>query len=144
MDPHECNEEKKMREAETKLSELLQNEGEDFEEKAIALYKDETIPSFDEVLEQLESVELEHSEIKKVHELQMEAEEFARTHLERGIDYFKGDISDSKYKTYENELKEKYDAVLDYQDKLIEKYNLEYDKEKGKVDGFYELKNKDE
>ncbi len=138
--PMNAMKKEKMREAQDKLSEIESNQGEDLGEKAVALYKTETIPSFDEVLEQLESVELEHSEVKKVNKLQIEAEEFARTHLEKGIDYFKGTISDTEYRAHENELKEKYDTVLDYQDELIEKYDLEYEKKKGKVDGFYELK----
>lgn len=43
----------------------------------------------------------------------------------------------------EMKLKEKYDAVLEYHEELIEKYDLEYDKEQGKLDGFYKLKYKE-
>ena len=79
-----------------------------------------------------------------MNDLQIKAEEFAKTHLENVIDLYKGNISEEQYKKNDDELKEKYDTVLEYRDELMEKYDLEYDKEKGEVDGFYELKHKKE
>src|SRR5699024_2018880 len=133
-----------MHDAQTKLLKIMEEQGEDYEEEAIALIKDEILPVADEVLDRLESIELEQREVKKVNDLQIEAEEFARNFLEKGIDYYKGDITDTEYLNDESKLKEKYDAALDYQDELIEKYDLKYDKEKGKVDGFYELKHRED
>ncbi|MEN1968767.1 hypothetical protein WMZ97_11930 [Lentibacillus sp. N15] len=133
----------KMDDAQERLLKIQEEQEENYRGEAIALYKDEIIPSFNEVLERLKSVELEHKEVKKMNDLQMKAEEFGKTHLKMGIDYFNDDISDTQYMTHEDELKEKYDDVLEYRDKLIEKYDLKYDKEKDKVDGFYELKHKD-
>lgn len=132
--------------AQDNFLENYSKQGEDDEKnkEVIALYKDEIIPIADEVLEQLKFIELEHRKVKKMNDLQIKAEEFAKTHLENAIDLYKGNISEEQYKKNDAQLKEKYDTVLEYRDELMEKYDLEYDKEKGEVDGFYELKHKKE
>ena len=45
-----------------------------------------------------------------------------------------------EYMEDEEILKEKYDDVLNYFDELVEKHDLEFNKEKEDIEGFHELK----
>jgi len=76
--------------------------------------------------------------------MQIKAEKNGKELLESIIDYYNGDLSDSEHRQKENEAKRKYEELIDYLEELMDTYNLEYDKEKGKVDGYYELKRREE
>lgn len=117
---------------------------EGYEKEAIELHENDIIPIVDKVLDRFESIELKHRKVKKLNKMQIKAEEHGRDLMKSGIDYFKGDLSKSEYIQKDNELKRKYDEVNDYLEKLMENYNLEYDKTKNSIEGYYELKRKEE
>lgn len=121
----------------------IQTTQSNYEEEAVDIIESDFIPIVDEVIARLESIDLKHREVIKANDLQIEAEKHARTIFENGADYYNGDYTDMDVEKSEIELKEKYDAVLEYHEELIEKYDLEYDKEQGKVDGFFKLKYKE-
>lgn len=111
-----------------------------YKEEIIDLIKLEFIPVADDVVDRFKNIKLEHKEIIKLNELQIEAEEFARTVMDDGIDYYKGDITEEAYKKKENELEKRYVEVSDYIDDLMEKYSVEFDEDKDSVNGFHELR----
>lgn len=111
-----------------------------YKEEIIDLIKLEFIPVADDVVDRFKNIQLEHKEIIKLNELQIEAEEFARTVMDSGIDYYKGDITEEAYKKKENELEKRYVEVSDYIDRLMEKYSVEFDADQDSVNGFHELR----
>lgn len=132
----------KMNEASGKLIDIVAtDDGSSNQEEAIdALVKKDMIPVLDDILDQLEAIDLEHKDLIKLNDLQIEAEEFAKQHTANIVENYQGALSDSKYEIEENELKEKYDDVLDYRDELMERYNVEFDKDKDEFAGFELLK----
>ncbi|MEN1968765.1 hypothetical protein WMZ97_11920 [Lentibacillus sp. N15] len=114
------------------------------DESANTYAKEEIIPSMKEILDYLHGIKLDHKEVQKLHQLQVEADEFFYEGLKDFPAHYRGEINDKEIQEKEDKLKEKYDEVLDYQEKLMEKYDLKYDQAKGKVDGFYELKNRED
>ncbi len=129
---------KKMRGIPLELTEL-ENEGK--EEEAIALVKDEILPVVNEVLEQLEAVEPEHQKVKKINEMQIEAEQFVKDKFKQVITYYEGgNVSEQDIDQYDEEMREKYQDILDYRDKLIDKYNLEYAGDDDTLGNFRNLK----
>jgi|SRR5699024_5377833 len=123
---------------------IMMESGEDHEKEAIELHENDIIPVIDKVVDQFESIELRHRKIKKLNKMQIKAEKHGRDLMQNGIDYFKGDASKSKYIQKDNELKRKYDEVNEYLEKLMDIYNLEYDRKKDSIEGYYELKRKEE
>lgn len=126
---------------------LLELDGKDVQEmeqneldQINRIFEEDIIPTMDRVVNRYKSVQVEHRKIKKLNEMQIEAEEFARTLMKNGINYFKGEITESEYREDVNELKRKYDEVNDYLENLMDKYNVEYDYEKDSINGYYEIK----
>lgn len=136
----------KMNEASSKLIDIAAaDDGSGNQDETIAaLVKEDMIPVLDDILDQLEAIDLEHKDLIKLNDLQIEAEEFAKQHTANIIKNYQGELSDSKYEIEENELKEKYDDVLEYRNELMEKYEVEFDTDKDEVAGFEPLKRKDE
>lgn|SRR5699024_477564 len=116
----------------------------DVKKESIEKYETDVIPTVDKVIEQYESIQLNHRQVKKLNKKQIKVEKTERDYLESIIDYVNGDISVSKHREMENQLKEVIHEVNDYLEKLMEKYNLEYDKTKERTGGFYEIKRKEE
>lgn len=111
-----------------------------FKEEIIELLIEDALPVSNQVVDRFESTQLKHKEVKRLNNMKVEAEKFAKAALEKLIDYYNGEISEYEVKEEQYELNKKYDEVNDYLEKLMEKYNLEYNSDKGSVDGFYELK----
>ncbi len=109
-------------------------------EKLVTLVNEQSIPAIDQVIDKFESVELEHKKVEKLNDMKVETEMFGRSVLDKLIDHYQGNISESEFKEEQYELNKKYDEVNEYLEKLMDKYNLEYDYEKGSIDGYYELK----
>lgn len=117
----------------------LENEGKEGE--AIALVKDEILPIVDEVLEQLEASEPEHQKVKKLNDMQIEAEQFVKDKFKQVIIYYEGgDVSEQDIDQYDEEMRVKYQDILDYRDELIDKYNLEYVDDDETLGNFRNLK----
>ncbi|GIO23663.1 hypothetical protein [Oceanobacillus sp. J11TS1] len=130
--------EKELRDLPFHLNEL--EEHQQYEE-AIALIKDEMIPVADEVIKRLQAVEPENGKVKKLNDLEIEAEQFAKEGLNAVIIYYEGgDISESDVNQYNEDMQEKYQDFFDYRDKLMDKYNLEQFDEEEKGSKFYKIK----
>lgn len=143
--PVQVMKQENMNEAEDKLIDITTNDDgtSDQEEEITALVNEDMVAVMDDILDQFEAIHPEQKAVTKMNNLQIEAEKLAQQHAASTIDNYKGDLSDSKYSIEGDKLKEKYDDVLTYRDELMEKYGLEFDKEKGQGDGFYEIKRKD-
>lgn len=128
--------------AETNLfqQKLLNLYKEEDEQGLIQLLKKEVIPSTDKSINELESNIPKHREVKKLNKLQIKTEKFKKTSLQQVIEHFEGNVSESELRRTENDLTEKYNEILDYRDKLMDKYDLEFDKAEEHGNGFYELK----
>lgn len=110
----------------TLVTELYELDKEGKNQEVINLIKNEFYPSIDNILEHLESLELNNKEVKKMNDMQIEAEKYSRDRFKDTIEYYEGaNISDSELKRLSREQNKKYDDVLEYRDKLMDKYNLE-------------------
>ncbi len=130
--------EKEMRDP---LAEVARLESENKEDEAAALVKDKVLPIVDEVLGRLEAVDTDNRKVKKMNDMQIKAEEFARNMSKSIITYYEGgNVSEQDIEEYDEELQEKYQDVLDYRDKLMDKYNLEQTENEDEDSKFYKLK----
>ncbi|MBT2214705.1 hypothetical protein F3157_09160 [Virgibacillus dakarensis] len=121
-----------------KQNELLRLEDES-NERASMLVEEEIIPSMKKVLDYLHNVELEHAEIKELHQINVEAEEFFYKTLKTLPAYYRGEISDDKVDENSEKLKKKYDAFLERRDELMDKYDIVWD-EDSYEQGYYKMK----
>ncbi|WP_449354433.1 hypothetical protein ACUL41_15215 [Virgibacillus natechei] len=122
--------------------ELTRLEEKHKEDKAAVLVEDEILPIINRALDRLEGVDTDNKKVKKMNDLQIEAEEFLKEISKDIIVYYKGgDVSEQNIKEYHEELKGKYDKVLNYRDKLMYQYNLE--QANNKDSKFYKLKRKE-
>lgn len=126
-----------MRDVSVELSEL-DKEGKG--DEAISLIKNEVLPVVDEALERLESVDPNNDEVKKMNDMQIEAEQYSRDRFKDTIAYYKGDKSESELNPLVEKQDKKYEDVLDYRDKLMDKYNLEYTEDDDALGNFRNLK----
>ncbi len=78
----------------------------------ITVYEEDIIPVADRVVNRFDSVHLEYKKVKKLNDLQIEAEDFGRTMLKNGIGYYKGEVSESDYREDVNELINKFAGLL--------------------------------
>lgn len=138
--PIQVMKQNEMSDFQDKLIEMHVEQGDEVEEEVITLLNVEAIPAADKVLAKLDAVQLEHRKIKKLHNNKIEAEELGRDLFNILIAHYRGEISKDELREKENESRNKYDEVNDYLEKLMEKYNLEYDYEKGSIEGYYEIK----
>src|SRR5699024_6495187 len=107
------------------------------------LVKKELLPLLKEMVEHLETIQLETKEVKKLNQLEIEAQRFV-------YDNFKGyanilqngnageiDAMYEQFDDYNKELERKYAEVEDEREKLMEKYDVElisdYDKDGNRV-----------
>src|SRR5699024_2592538 len=131
----------KAKEMRDPISDLARLEKENKKKEETLLVRNKFLPIYDEVLEGLESVDMDNNKVKKMNDMQIEAEKFARDTSKDIITYYDGgDMSEQDLKQYDEEMKEKYQAVLDYRDKLIDLYNLEQTENKKGDSNFYKLK----
>src|SRR5699024_3898602 len=107
--------------------------------EVIELMEKELIPDTDDAIKQFQKIELKHQKVKELNDMQIEVERLAREMLEAGIDYYKGDISESELEEMEGELSSKKDDVVDYINQLMEEYDLEFNKDEKNVEGLYEM-----
>ncbi|MFD1068245.1 hypothetical protein [Oceanobacillus locisalsi] len=88
-------------------------------------------------------MDADNKKIKKMNDMQIEAEEIARNTFMDIITYYEGgDISENDINQSNEELKNKYQDVLDYRDELMEEYNLEQIENENS--GYYKLKREEE
>ncbi|MDX8045387.1 hypothetical protein SH601_05230 [Gracilibacillus sp. S3-1-1] len=110
-------------------------------DEVIDLTKDEILPIFNEMLDRLQAVDSKNRKIKKLNDLQVEAEEYVVDRLWDIITYYEGgDVSEQDIEQYTEELNEKYQDVLDYRDKIMEQYHLEQIENEDEDSEFYKLK----
>jgi len=121
-----------------KRLELLRTE-EEGNEKAGDFVEEEILPSMQEVLDYLHDVKLEHKENQKLHQLQVEAEEFFYKSLQDGAENYRGKVSDDEIYKNTDKLEEKYDAFLERRDELMKKYNIEWDEDSSE-NGYHKMK----
>jgi|SRR5699024_393924 len=132
----------KMKESENKLT-RVEDEGKD--EEAGTVIEDEIIPILDDILNEFKAVELEHKKIKKLNDLEIAAEEFLKETMEEVAIYYNGgNVSEEDLNQNNNELEEKFQAVIDYRYELMDEYNLEYVENDESLGNFRNLKRKEE
>lgn len=110
--------------------------------EASELLKTEIIPLNEEVVAKLESVEPKNKEIKKINDLQLKAENFALEGFHNILKYYEGEMTESELAKDKKKLDSMYDDVIEYQDKVFEKYNLKKSDEK--IGNFSKLEKVDE
>ncbi len=71
----------------TELLDIQGELGEDYEEEAILLFKNEVIPQSEKIMESFKSIELEYKKVKKLNDLQVESEEIGHTLSKEVVDY---------------------------------------------------------
>lgn len=135
--PINAKDEEEMLDLFDKLYEL---EKKDKENKATAYIKNEMLPVVDEILERLESVDSSNKEVKKMNDMQIEAEQHERNGLKAIKDYYEGSKSEDELNSLKEEWEQKIDDVIEYRDELMEKYDLELDRNEEKIGDFYKLK----
>ncbi|MEN1968764.1 hypothetical protein WMZ97_11915 [Lentibacillus sp. N15] len=112
----------------------------DSKNKASTYVKEELMPSMKEILDYLNHIELEHKEVKKLHRLEMEGEEFAYKGFKDGIAYYKGELTDDEMNENTKKLEKKYDAFLERRDKLMDKYNIVWVDDSSSESGYQKMK----
>lgn len=68
------------------------------------LVNEQAPPAADRAIEEFKSVQLKHKKVDKLNDMKIEAEIFGRSVLEKLIDFYNGDISESKFKEEQDEL----------------------------------------
>lgn len=110
---------------EDKPSKLTQLEEENKKDEAITFVKDKVMPVVDESLERLEAADIPNKKVKKMNDMQIEAEQFAKDSFKELIAFYKGDdVSEQDVEQGNEEMEEKYLDVFDYREELMEQYNL--------------------
>jgi len=131
----------KLNEPENKLTKV-EDEGKD--EEASTVIEDEIIPILDDIQNEFKAVELKHKKIKKLNELEIEAEEFLIKTMEEVVIHYKGgNVSEEDLNKNNNELEEKFQEVIDYRYELMDKYDLEYVEDDESLGNFRNLKHKE-
>lgn len=92
--------------------------------EASAYVKEEIIPVVEEVIKKLEDVEVNNKQAKKMNKLQLKVEKFALKSFENMIKYYEGDYSEGDLRKDNKKLDSLYIDVIDYQNKVFDKYNL--------------------
>lgn len=110
--------------------------------EATELIKNEIIPLNEDVVWKLENVDPKNKETKKINDLQLKAEEFALEIFNNIIKYYEGEMTESELAKDKQKLDSMYDDVIEYQDKVFEKYNLKKSDEK--IGNFSKLEKADE
>jgi len=117
--------------------ELLQQQ-EQSDEKASNFVEEEVLPNMEEIIDYLHSIKLEHKSIKKLHQLQIEAEEYAYEGIKEYPAYYRGEVTDEEMNEYSEELEQKYDAFFIQLEKMMKKYEVTWDKHSYE-NGYYQL-----
>lgn len=99
-------------------------EGKGDKKEASAYVKNEIIPIIEEVITMLENVEVDNKQAKKMNKLQLKAEKFALKTFDNIRKYYEGDYSERNLRFDNKKLDSLYSDVIDYQNKVFEKYNL--------------------
>lgn len=110
--------------------------------EATELIKTEIIRLTEEIVSQLENVNPKNKKIKKMINLQLEAEIFLLESFKNIIKYYEGEMTESELADDKQKLDSMYDDVIEYQQKVFEKYNLEQSDEK--IGNFSKFKKADE
>src|SRR5699024_11920823 len=95
--------------------------------------KEEIIHVVEELNEMLEDVEVDNKQAKKMNKLQLKAEKYALKSFENIIKYYEGDYSEGDLRKDNNKLDSSYIDVIDYKDKVFDKYNLTKRDEKNDI-----------
>ncbi|HLR68981.1 MAG TPA: hypothetical protein VK105_17995 [Virgibacillus sp.] len=98
--------------------------------EATELIQTEIIPLTEEMVTELENVEPENKTIKKMNNLQIEAEKFAIKSYKHIIKYYDGEITESELAKDKQKLDNMYEDVIEYQQKVLKKYNMKKSDEK--------------
>jgi len=109
-----------------KLLDVISERGEE-DEEAIIVREEEIIPAEKEAMDRLKSLQLEYKQVKKLNELQIKIIELEIDSDIGSNDYIRGDIKNSELQEKWNELRDKRDEFDDYLEKLMKKYDLEYE-----------------
>lgn len=72
----------------------------------------------------LEEVEVNNRQAKKMNKLQIKAEKYAVKSFNNIIKYYEDDYSEWDLRDDNKKLDAKYAAVIDYQEKVFDKYDL--------------------
>src|SRR5699024_931092 len=126
-----------------KLNFKLEDEGTDKE--TIVVIENEIIPILDDIQNEFKDVELQHKKVKKLNDLETEAEEFLKDSMkEVVIHYNGGDISEEDIRQNNIEIEEKFLKVTDYRYELMDEYKLEYVENDESLGNLRNLKRKEE
>lgn len=98
--------------------------------EATELIQTEIIPLTEEMVTELENVEPENKTIKKMNNLQIEAEKFAIKSYKNIIKHYDGEITESELAKDKQKLDDMYEDVIEYQQKVLKKYNFKKSDEK--------------
>lgn len=83
------------------------------------------LPGLKEFIAEEKAIELEDESVKKLHQLLIEADEFAyKTLQDKGTAYYSGETDSDELFEANDDLKKKYDKFFDYREKLMEKNGL--------------------
>ena len=126
-----------------KLLDTFDDEGKDKE--AITILEDEMIPILNETINKFKDVNLQHKKIKKLNDLEIEADELLKDSAKEAIIHYNGgDVSEEDIQQNNIEIEEKALKLTDYRHELIEEYDLEYVEDDESLGNFRELKREEE
>src|SRR5699024_12528488 len=102
-----------------KLLDTFDDEGKDKE--AITILEDEMIPILNETINKFKDVNLQHKKIKKLNDLEIEADELLKDSAKEAIIHYNGgDVSEEDIQQNNIEIEEKALKLTDYRHELIE------------------------
>lgn len=92
--------------------------------KANKYLEDEVLPNMEQILNYVHKIEVYHKEVKELHQLQINAEEFSYQAIQDLSRYYDGKLSEEDIKQKSEELKDKYVAFFDTRNQLMDKYHI--------------------
>jgi|SRR5699024_3608413 len=126
-------------------NELYRLEDEEKEEEAVTVIEEEIIPILDDTHDKFKAVDLENNKVKKLNDLEVEAEELLLEKTKELATHYKGgDVTEQNISQNNRKVAEKFQEVIDYRYELIKKYNLEYVEDDESLGNLRNLKHKDE
>lgn len=111
-------------------TEFIQLDAQEDKSEATQLLETKIIPLIEEVITKLENVEPKNKKIKKMNNLQLETEQLALENFKNIIKYYEGEVTESEIAKDTEKVDSMYDDIIDYQNKILEKYNLKKSDEK--------------
>ena len=97
-------------------------------EEGLDYLENEVLPELDAIMEYLKEIKPKTKEVRELHQLQIDAEEFGyQMILEDGNAYYHNEITDEEIWNNVDKLKDLYDEFAKRRNELMEKYDIVFE-----------------